>query len=144
MKEKILVSACLLGAPCRYDGASKPNQSIIDLKKKYIIIPVCPEEFGGLPTPRKPCEIFGESVICIDGRDLTCAYRSGAEIVLRLANTHMIKFAVLKEKSPSCGKTLRYDGTFTRTLTEGSGVTASLLMQNGFLVYSEEEIENAL
>ena len=141
MKDTILVSACLLGVPCRYDGKSKPNESIIGLKEFFNVIPVCPEHLGGLETPRLPCEIQDGKVIRSDGIDLTLPYESGAEKVLQFAKEYKVLFAVLKEKSPSCGKNFRYDGTFSQRLIKKSGITAALLIENGFTVYSEEEID---
>jgi uncharacterized protein YbbK (DUF523 family) len=137
MKEKILVSACLLGTPCRYDGASKPSKEILRLREKYTLIPFCPEEAGGLTTPRLPAERRGDRVIRKDGIDVSKAYRKGAELALKKCLEEGCYFAVLKEKSPSCGKNFRYDGNFCGKLIEGQGVTAEILMGNGITVYSE-------
>lgn len=139
--ENILVSACLLGVACRYDGKRKPNEAVIALKEKYNLIPVCPEIMGGLPTPRLPSEIRGETVIMENGEDVTDKYSKGAEETLRLARLFGCGKAVLKEKSPSCGSGRIYDGTFSKTLTEGNGVTAVMLLANGIRVAGETEID---
>lgn len=138
---RILVSACLLGMRVRYDGQSKPNDAVIALMDRHELIPVCAEVFGGLPTPRVPAERQGERVVTRDGRDVTEEYVRGAEEVARLAKLYGCTHAILKEKSPSCGKGRIYDGTHTGTLTEGSGVLAELLMEMGVTVVGETEIE---
>ena len=138
--EKILVSACLLGTPCRYDGKSKPDEQVISLKSKFDLIPVCPEVAGGLHTPRVAAERVDDCVITKDRKDVTEEYRKGAQFTLELAKKHGCKVAVLKERSPSCGNGKIYDGTHSRTLTDGNGVTAELLMQNGIRVLGESEI----
>ena len=140
-KEKLLVSACLLGAPCRYDGKSKADARVQALAEAYELIPVCPEELGGLPTPRTPSERQGERVISSDGRDVTAEYRRGAETALALCLAHGCKAAVLKEKSPSCGCGQIYDGTFSRRLIPGDGVTAELLRSRGVAVCGENGLE---
>lgn len=140
--ENILVSACLLGVSCRYDGKSKPNENVISLKDRYNIIPVCPEIMGGLPTPRKASEIQGSQVVMDDGTNVTKEYRKGAEEVLRLCRLFGCKRAVLKEKSPSCGCGKVYDGTFSGKLIDGNGITAKLLMENGIEVFGETGIMN--
>ncbi len=142
MKEKILISACLLGRPCRYDGKSKPCAEVIALGEAFDLIPVCPETDGGLSTPRLPCEIQKNRVIRSDGEDLTTPYLKGANHALAKARENGCKIAVLKEKSPSCGTHFRYDGSFQGILMEGSGLTAKLLKENGIRVYSENEIDN--
>ena len=136
---RILVSACLLGCPCRYDGAAKPCPAVLALAERHELVPVCPEQLGGLPTPRNPSERRGERVVMNDGRDVTAEYRRGAEEALRLARLYGCTAAVLKEKSPSCGRGTVYDGTFTRTLTPGDGVTAEALLAAGIPVYGESE-----
>jgi uncharacterized protein YbbK (DUF523 family) len=141
MKEKILVSACFLQHGYKYDGTANINQQIINLAEKYEFILICPEVFGGLPTPRVPSEVLGEKVLNSIGEDVTKAFVLGAEKALQLAKANGCKKAILKAKSPSCGKGYIYDGTFSHTLTEGNGVAARLLMENGIEVYTEEEIE---
>ena len=142
--EKILVSACLLGIPCRYDGKSMPNEKVMALKEKYTLIPVCPEIYGGLPTPRTPSERVGELVIMRDGTDVTENYNRGADATLKIAEINGAKIAILKAKSPSCGKGLIYDGTFSGTLTDGDGVTAEKLTRVGIKVLTENEIDELL
>ena len=140
----ILVSACLLGCACRYDGQSKPHPLAIELARQGRAVPVCPEQLGGLTTPRLPSERQGERVVMQDGRDVTEEYRRGAEAALALCIKHGCKAAVLKEKSPSCGCGFVYDGTFSRRLIEGDGVTAEVLKAHGIRVYGESEIEKVL
>jgi len=138
---RILISACLLGVSCRYDGASKPHPLAEALAKKHTLIPVCPEQLGGLPTPRLPAERQGGQVVAKDGTDVTAQYRRGAEETLRLCKLFGCKAAVLKERSPSCGRGEIYDGTHSGTLTAGDGVTAQLLAEHGIAVYGESRIE---
>ncbi len=141
----ILVSACLLGATCRYDGKSKPCQAIMKFcdSADYIkFIPICPECDGGLPIPRPPAEIVGDRVINSEGRDVTEAYEKGGLHALEIAQTHDCKFAVLKEKSPSCGCKYVYDGTFSGKLVDGKGITAQILSENGIVCIGENELEN--
>ena len=139
--DKLLVSACLLGTPCRYDGKSKADARVQALAEKYELIPVCPEQLGGLPTPRVPSERRGERVITGDGRDVTAEYRRGAEAALALCLKNGCKAAVLKERSPSCGCGQIYDGTFSRRLIAGDGVTAEALKECGITVYGESDVE---
>ena len=139
--DKLLVSACLLGTPCRYDGKSKADARVQALVRKYEIVPVCPEQLGGLPTPRVPSERRGERVVTAGGRDVTEAYRRGAEAALALCRQNGCEAAVLKEKSPSCGCGQIYDGTFSRRLTEGDGVTAEALKAHGITIYGESDVE---
>ena len=136
----VLISACLLGTPCRYDGKSKQVSGIEQLMRECHLIPVCPEIFGGLATPRTPAERREGLVVTKDGRDVTAEYEWGAMEVLRLARMFDCEAAVLKEKSPSCGKGKIYDGSFTGTLTKGNGVCAQLLEKNGISVLGESEI----
>lgn len=140
---RILVSACLLGLSCRYDGASKPHPGVIALGECHELVPVCPEQMGGLPTPRPPAERQGAAVRTRVG-DVTEQYRRGAEETLRLCKLLRCDAAVLKEKSPSCGHGEIYDGTFIGTLVAGDGVTAELLLRNGIAVYGESRIEELL
>ena len=143
-KRTILVSACLLGVCCRYDGESKPNSDVISLRERFVLIPVCPEVDGGLPTPRTPSERVGDRVLMRDGRDVTDNYRAGAEAALERARTFGCTAAVLKARSPSCGSNSTYDGTFSGTLTSRDGVAAELLKKNGIDVYTEDEIHKLL
>ena len=141
---KIMISACLLGVPCRYDGASKPQPWVEALARRHELVPVCPEQLGGLPTPREPSERQGDRVVMRGGADVTEQYRRGAEAALRLYRVLGCEAAVLKERSPSCGYGRVYDGTFTGTLTDGDGVTAELLVRNGILVYGESQAAELL
>ena len=136
----ILVSACLLGEPCRYDGKSKPCVRVIALKGTYNLIPICPEVMGGLPTPRTPSEICGERVLMKDGHDVTENYNRGAETALAIARENACTVAILKEKSPSCGSGLIHNGLFDGGLVPGDGITAQLLKQNGIRVLGESEV----
>ena len=138
--ENILVSACLLGIGCRYDGKHKANTEVLKLREKYNLIPVCPEIFGGLPTPRIPSERIGDKVMMKDGTDVTEHYQKGAREALELCRIYNVKTAILKERSPSCGKGEIYDGSFTGTLTKRDGVSAELLIKEGIRVLGESEI----
>ena len=136
---KIVVSKCLLGYPCRYDGRSVPCKEVIDLQSNHQLIPVCPEELGGLPTPRVPAEIVGDRVIRQDGIDVTAEYSLGAKLALTYAWEEGCKLAILKSKSPSCGKGQIYDGTFSGTLKGGDGITVRLFESKGIEVINEKE-----
>ncbi len=131
MKEKILVSACLLGINCKYDGGNNYQEEIDEFLKNYDVIPICPEIYGGLPTPRHPSEIKDDKVVSDLGEDVTTNFKKGAEETLKLAKKYHVKKALLKAKSPSCGNGKIYDGTFTRQLIDGDGITTKLLKENG-------------
>lgn len=133
----ILVSACLLGVACRYDGKSKPLEAVIKLMDKYTLIPFCPEVTGGLPTPRPASEIVGENVININGDNVTHQYHKGAEEALRIAKLYNCKYAILKQGSPSCGSGKIHNGKFDGGYIEGNGITTDLLIKNGIKVYNE-------
>ena len=137
---RILISACLLGEPCRYDGASKPlsAETLDRLLREHTLIPVCPEQLGGLPTPRTPSERKGDRVVMRDGTDVTAEYEKGARIACDLAIQCGAEAALLKARSPSCGSGEIYDGTFTGTRTPGDGVTAAMVKTLGIPVYTEE------
>ncbi len=143
-KEPLLISSCLLGTACRYDGQSREKVDAARLRQKYELIPVCPEQLGGLPTPRPPAERQGDKVQNRQGQDVTEAYETGAKEALKLARQFGCRKALLKEKSPSCGRGQIYDGTFTRTLTEGMGVTAQRLEEEGITVCGESRWEELL
>ena len=138
--ENILVSACLLGVCCRYDGSSKPNKSVMVLKEKYNLIPVCPEVLGGLEIPRPPSEICGKRVISKNGSDLTEYFESGAKKTLELALKNKCTKAILKSKSPSCGVNYVYDGTFSGKLVYGNGIAAALILSCGIKVTDENNL----
>lgn len=141
---KLLVSACLLGLPCRYDGASKGHPLLPDLLERHTLVPVCPEQLGGLPTPRPPAERRGDRVVTQCGTDVTVQYRRGAQEALTLCRMFHCDAALLKERSPSCGLGEIYDGSFSQHLVPGNGVTAALLRENGVLVLGESQIEELL
>ena len=141
---KLMISACLLGACCRYDGGTKEHPDIARLAQQHTLIPVCPEQLGGLPTPRPPAERQGAVVRTQAGKDVTEQYTRGAREALRLYRLLDCDAAVLKERSPSCGHGQVYDGTFSATLTAGDGVTAELLAAHGIPVYGESRIEELL
>ncbi len=143
---KVIISACLLGVHCRYDGGHSRNETALQHRETYQLIPVCPEEAGGLPTPRPPAEIVGgdgtdvldgkAKVMTADGVDVTEAYLRGARHALAVAQSHDATQVILKARSPSCGCGNIYDGTFSGTLTSGDGVTAALLKRHGITVTS--------
>ncbi len=136
-KPCILVSACLLGMNCRYNGKGELNSQVLALSRDAVLIPFCPEIYGGLATPRDPAERQGEKVMTAAGADVTEQYKKGAEEALRLARLYGCRAAVLKERSPSCGRGQIYDGTYTRRLIPGDGVTARLLEQEQIPVFGE-------
>ena len=139
MKPKIC-SACLLGHPCRYDGKSKPNKIVIQLSKVVKLIPVCPEELGGLPTPRPASEISNGKVTTCEGTDVTAEFQKGAEAVLKIAKENNCTEAILKQRSPSCGCGQIFDGTFSETKIAGDGITTRLLKENNIKIVTEEDL----
>ncbi|WP_053956186.1 DUF523 domain-containing protein [Inediibacterium massiliense] len=144
----ILISACLAGVNCKYNGRSNENKKILEWIKEKKAILVCPEQLGGLSTPRIPCEILGgdgedvlskkAKVINKDGEDRTNEFLKGAEETLKIAKLYGIKEAILKQRSPSCGCGMIYDGTFSGTKKTGDGVTAALLKKQGMVIWNEE------
>ena len=142
--EKILISACLVGDKCKYDGHTNYSPLIKDLLEKYELVPFCPEVEGGLPTPRKPSERKGDKVVNNAGKDVTRNFQLGAEKALNICKYLNIKIAILKENSPSCGVNQIYDGNFKNKLIKGEGVTTELLRKNGIAVYNENQIEELL
>ena len=136
---KILVSNCLLGCLCRYKGDGCPHEKVLALAGEHTLIGVCPEQMGGLSTPRNPAEIVEDRVISCSGDDVTAQYRRGAETALKLAELNGVDFAILKANSPSCGKGVVYDGTFSGGKREGNGVTVDLLLSKGIPVFTENE-----
>lgn len=145
-KEKIAVSACILGDNVRYDGKSKPIElSLIQkLRIRYEIIRVCPETFGGLTRPRDPSEQKDGKVISKSGLDVTENFNLGAEKTLNIIKCNNITKAIMKKRSPSCGMGEIYDGTFSKTLIKGNGIATDLLLKNGIKVYNEDDIENLI
>lgn len=144
MKEKLLVSACLLGENCKYSGGSNYCPAVEQLRDRYVFVPVCPERDGGLPTPRIPSERLGDRVVNREGEDVTALFRRGAELALETALANGCKKALFKERSPSCGCGVIYDGSFTGALIEGDGVTAELLKQHNISILGESRITDLL
>lgn len=149
--KKILVSACLIGEKVRYNAeVIEITDNIRSLSEKYEVIPVCPEVLGGLDVPREPCEIKGMSgsevidgatwISDTKGKDMTGYFIIGAKKTLELAREHNVEFAVLKERSPSCGSKTIYSGKFDGTISSGEGVTTALLRRQGIKVVSENDI----
>lgn len=144
-----LISACLCGINCKYNGKNNYNPLFEDMLKRQELIPICPEEMGGLSTPRSPCEIWGGTgeqvlagearVISIEGHDLTSAFLKGAEEVLKVAIDLGINEAIFQSRSPSCGCGQIYDGTFSSQLIKGDGVATALLRRHGITVTNEAE-----
>lgn len=141
---KILISACLLGAHCRYDGGGTRQAWAEKLAERHELVPVCPEQLGGLATPREPAERLGDRVVTRSGADVTAAYRRGAEEAVTLAKLLGCQAAVLKERSPACGRGVIYDGSFSHTRIPGDGVAAERLVQAGIPVYGESQAEALL
>lgn len=142
--EKILISACLIGDKCKYDGKSNYNPKIKDLLEKYELVPFCPEVEGGLPTPRVPSEIKGGRVVNQEGRDVTFQFEKGAELAYNVCMYLGIKTVILKKLSPSCGSNEIYDGGFSHKVIKGDGVTASYLKRKGINVLTEDDIDTLL
>ena len=138
--KKILVSACLFGNNCRYKGDNCLSEKLLDLGKDNVLIPVCPEQLGGLSTPRHPAERVGEKVISDIGVDVTEEYNRGANLAVEIAKANAVDYCVLKANSPSCGKGVIYDGAFTGGKREGNGVTVDKLLAEGFIVITENEL----
>ncbi len=144
--EKLLISACLLGGNCRYDGGNNAlsEEVLAALRARWELLPVCPERDGGMSTPRIPSERRGESVVNRAGEDVTAFFVRGAEIALRTARDAGCRYALLKERSPSCGSGLIYDGSFTGTLVPGDGLAAEALRAAGIAVYGENGLKMLL
>ena len=149
--KRVLISACLLGEKCRHNGRDSKSDEVMERLGEDELVPVCPEQLGGLSTPRPPAEIVGgdgaevldgcASVITVEGEDKTSEFLGGAHQTLEIAKSHNATHAVLKSKSPSCGLGRIYDGTFTGELGDGDGVTAALLRRHGIQVMTETDIE---
>lgn len=144
--KRILISACLLGTACRYDGRGNQHDDVLALlqQEDICLIPVCPEQLGGMPTPRIPSERRGERVVNRAGVDVTESFSRGAQQALRIARLYGCDTAILKERSPSCGCGRIYDGSFTGTLIDGDGVTTALLRRNGLHVIGEGQIRSLM
>ena len=147
MKRKILISACLVGEKVKYDGGDNALhvKRIEEWREEGVLVPLCPEVLGGLSVPRFACEVvLGEKrVINTLGEDVTEAFFKGAHEALRIAKDEGVVMAILKARSPSCGKDTIYDGTFSHTKVNDSGITCKLLQEEGIAVFSEEELEEA-
>ena len=142
MREKVLISACLAGINCKFNGENNLLDSGVldEISKKYHLLFICPEVFGGLSTPREPAEMKGGLVVTKTAKDVSENFKFGAEICLKIAKLNGCKKAILKARSPSCGSGQIYDGSFTKKLIFGDGVAAKLLKENEILVFSEDEI----
>ena len=141
---KLLVSACLLGDPVRYDGQAQrlADPSLRVWQQAGMLVPFCPEVAGGLPTPRPAAECQADGrILTGSGEDVTAAFRRGAEAALALCRREGIECALLKERSPSCGSQRIYDGRFRGVTLSGEGITATLLRQQGIRVFSEEQLD---
>jgi uncharacterized protein YbbK (DUF523 family) len=141
-----LVSSCLAGVNCRYNGRNTENKVIVELVKQGQAMLVCPEQLAGLPTPRECCEIVisesgAQKVVSKSGEDLTKEFIEGAKKTLEIGKVIGAKKAILQSKSPSCGRGMIYDGTFSGQLIKGNGLTAELLIKNGIEVYTENELD---
>ena len=136
----IYVSACLLGANCKYNGGNNDNAAVHKFLegKEYVVF--CPERAGGLPAPREPSEIRGDKVYSRTGQDVTEEFHAGAEKALAFCQKHGVTLALMKERSPSCGVHAIYDGTFTGKTIPGMGMAARLLAENSIALMSEEDI----
>ena len=143
MKERLLISACLLGSRCKYDGGHNalPEGTLAALRERFALVPVCPELAGDLPVPREPCERKDGRVVSVTGADRTAAYEAGAQTALALARRFGCRAALLKERSPSCGAGRIYDGGFSHTVIEGDGVTAELLRAEGLALFGESGVK---
>lgn len=144
MVPSVLVSLCLLGIECRYDGKGNGIPGIDALRERCHIIPVCPEQLSGLPTPRVPAERLGNRVITRDGADVTAAFERGAAHVCRLAEIFGARYALMKARSPSCGCGAIYDGSFTGSLVPGDGATVERLRAMGIRCYTEAQMDELL
>lgn len=147
MKPKILISSCLVGENVKYDGGNNAlHVKILEQwKQEGLLVPLCPEVLGGLSVPRSPCEVIEgtQTVICKSGEDVSAEFAKGAKESLRIAQEEGVCMAILKARSPSCGKNIIYDGTFTSKRVNDSGITCKLLQESGVVVFSEEELSLA-
>lgn len=141
---KIMVSACLAGENCKYNGGNNRNEEVLQLMSEHEAITVCPEQMGGLPTPRVPSEVREGIVSARDGRNVDREFRTGAAKCLEIALREQPDLIVMQSRSPSCGVKQRYDGSFTGKLVDAPGVTAQLLMENGFRCVDVEDLSDYL
>ena len=141
---KVGVSACLVGKNTKYDGGNNYNEYVIEYLKDKEVVLICPEVFGGLPTPRIPSEQLNDKVINSKNEDVTKQFVDGAQEALKRLQQQNVNVVILKERSPSCGYKKIYDGTFSKTIIDGNGVFAKLAIENGFIIYTESDIENII
>ena len=141
---RVLVSACLLGCKCRYDGRGNLDSAVASEAAKRGWIPICPEILGGLTTPRVPAERLGDKIVGKDGSDVTNAFHRGAAETARIAKLYGAKYAVLKERSPSCGPGIIYDGTFTGARVPGDGATVEALKALNIRIFGESRLNELL
>ena len=142
--EKLLISSCLIGNNTKYNGKNNYIKEIEQLKLKYELIPICPEVLGGLSIPRDPSEINNDKVISINNKDVTKEFNIGANKALNIALLNNIKYALLKDGSPSCGNTYIYDGTFKNNKIDGIGITTKLLKSHNIKIYNENNFNELL
>lgn len=141
---KVGVSACLVGKNTKYDGGNNYNKYVLEYLKDKEVVLICPEVFGGLPTPRIPSEQINDKVINSNNEDVTRQFVDGANEALKRLQQQNVNVVILKERSPSCGYKKIYDGTFSKTIIDGNGVFAKLAIENGFIIYTESDIENII
>ena len=141
---KVAVSACLVGKNTKYDGGNNYNKYVLEYLKDKEVVLICPEVFGGLPTPRIPSEQINDKVINSNNEDVTKQFVDGANEALKRLQQQNVNVVILKERSPSCGYKKVYDGTFSKTIIDGNGVFAKLAIENGFIIYTESDIENII
>ena len=144
MKKKILVSSCLLGEKCRYNGSGEEDSYVLEYIKNMKVYSICPEVMGGMSTPRTPCEIYKDRVVSKDGKDKTAYFEKGATMVVDLAKQEEIDLAIFKSRSPSCGCGQIYDGTFRGVLIQGDGICVRKLKKNGIRVINNEELKKVM
>ena len=138
---KIMVSACLLGENCKYNGGNNLSEKVMKFIEGHEVIAVCPEVMGGLPTPRVPSEIVNGVITMADGRNVDTEFRKGAQIGLNLAKENKVDIVILQSRSPSCGVKQIYDGTFSGNKIDGQGIFARLLTENGFRIVDVEDLD---
>ena len=137
---KIMVSACLMGENCKYNGGNNLSEKILEFVKGHEVITVCPEVMGGLPIPRIPAEIVNGVVTTKDGRNVDSEFRIGADKALKIAIENQVDLVILQSRSPSCGSKQIYDGSFSGKKIEGQGIFAKMLAENGFKILDAENL----
>lgn len=144
MPYEYIVSACLAGQNCKYNGGSNPCGEVLELYRQGLALPVCPETLAGLKQPREPAERQGKSIVSRCGADLTRKFAEGAERALAIAKASGVKRAILKSRSPSCGYGSIYDGSFTGCICNGNGIWAQKLLDSGFKLFTEESLPDEI